>query len=53
MSVLRITKGAIDGIARHAEPTRGFADVVAGFCIGGQNMRALNLMQSGLELVVA
>jgi hypothetical protein len=50
---LLVTKGAIDRIARHAQPSRGLADVIAGFRIRGQHMRALDLMQVVFQPSVA
>ena len=50
---LIVTKGAIDRIARHAQPSRGLADVIAGFRIRGQHMRALDLMQVVFHPTVA
>src|ERR1700752_203393 len=37
-------KGAIDGVARNAEPARGLADIVARLGIDAQDMGALYLV---------
>ena len=53
MSALLVTKRAVDRIARHAQPPRSLADVVAGLGICGQHMRALNFMQVVFQSVAA
>ena len=52
LSALPVTKGPINRIARHAQPARSLADVVACLGIGGQHMRALNFVQIMFDPVV-